>query len=63
MIGEGMRVVESEADEEHGETPPDRGEHSLSSILISILFAEQVENGGIGEGHARTAKELADDDE
>ena len=63
MVGEGVRVVEDEADEEHGETPADGGEHALAAVLVGVLLAEQVEDGRIGQRQRRTAEELADDDQ
>ena len=35
----------------------------MTAVLIRILFAQQIENGCVGERHARTAKELSDDNE
>ena len=63
MVGEGPGVIQRQADEEHGQSPADGGEHPLSAVEIGVLFAEHGEHGRVGQRHAGTAEELADDDQ
>ena len=63
MVGERMRMIQSETDEEHSQPPSNGGEHPLPAVLIRVLRSQKVEYSRIRQGHRGTAEELSDDDQ
>ena len=62
VVAEHVRVVERDADEEHGDGPAERAEHPLAAVVLEIV-TEIAERGGVGENEGRRTEELADNDE